>query len=306
MEDTTTSFHPTDYLKLLAIALILIPITFLLYTAWMANLSAQKMLYSGCRGDLESLESAGYPSEAVTITSRDGLQLDGWFSRGRLHPDIAIVVMPGQGSNTCYALPEAEMMAAAGYSTLIFEHRTCEDPMLPRAIGVGESRDLLGAVDYLEAQPGIEHVGVLGFTEGGVASILAAAQDTRIEAVVSVGSYASLEDEILEPQSSPNWYESLKRHFILWFIQQEGINPDEARPVDVVQNISPRPLLLVYGGCDEAAGRKLAAAADPATSEFWLVPEGGHGGLAQFDADAYRERIVPFFDEAFGLTQARH
>jgi len=298
-----TSSYTT--LKLIAAAIIIPAVAFVLCTLLKANYDAHRLLYSGCRGERDSLEAEGYTTEPVTIRSRDGITLEGWYSPGSAHPEIAIVVLPGQGGNTCYALPEAKLLADAGYSTLVFEHRTCKDPMLPATAGVHEARDLRGAVDYLASRPDVEHIGVLGFTEGGTASILAAAEDARIEAVVSVGSYATLEDRLLEPDPNADFYDRLLRRVTLWFIEREGIPLDEARPVDVVGKIAPRPLLLIHAGCDELDGLRLMEAASPESTELWIAEDAGRGGLAQFDPVAYTDRVTRFFDAAFGVTNSR-
>lgn len=270
-----------------------------IYFLWTANVNTHRLLYGGCRGERESLAERGYPAEAVAFPSRIGVELNGWYTEGGSHPETAIIVIPGIGSNTCYALPEAELLVQAGYSTLIYEQHSCANSLLPDTTGPQEALGLLGAVDYLASRPGIENIGVLGFSEGASAAILAAAEESRVEAVVAVGSYASLEEQILAVNERLNWHDRLVRRLMVWFVEREGVSLDDARPVDAVAKISPRPLLLIHAGCDEAAGRELAAAADPETTELWVVPEADRGGLAQFDAAAYRDRVIPFFDAAF-------
>ncbi len=295
--------HPRREAILLGlVAVVAVAGLIAIYFVWTANVNTHRLLYGGCRGERESLAERGYPAEDVAFRSRLGVELNGWYTEGVGYPNTAIIVIPGIGSNTCYALPEAELLVQAGYSTLIYEQHSCADSMLPDTAGPQESLGLLGAVDYLAARPGVERIGVLGFSEGASAAILAAAEEPRIEAVVAVGSYASLEDQILAVHEGLNLHDRLVRRLMLWFIEREGVPLDEARPVDAVARIGPRPLLLIHAGCDEAAGRELAAAADPETTELWIVPEADRGGLAQFDTAAYRDRVIPFFDAAFGAA----
>ena len=89
------------------------------------------VLRVGCVGPRASLEERGYDSIAVEFPSRYGTQLRGWYAPGSKHPEIAIIVMTGHGGNTWFALDDAAILADAGYSTLIFEHRSCAD-QLPR------------------------------------------------------------------------------------------------------------------------------------------------------------------------------
>ncbi len=289
-------------LRLAAAALAVLPVFFVLSAAWQAYLYTHALLYSGCHGERTSLERFGYESEAVSFPSRRGPELRGWYSPGSVHPEVAIIVLTGHGGNTCFALPDAAMLARAGYGTLVYEHRACADYTLAASTGPHEAHDLLGAVDYLASRPGVEHIGVLGFSEGGTASLLAAAEEPRIEAVVAMGGYASLTDDILEPGVKLGWYNRLVRRFVLWFLPLDGVAPSEARPVDVVGRISPRPLLLIYGEHEAEPGRTLLAAAG-SPAELWIVPQARHGEYAFRAPDEYEQRIVDFFNAAFGAAQ---
>lgn len=285
-------------LRLGAAALVALPLLLLLSVGWQAKLLVHQVLYPGCHGEHTNLDRFGFGSEAVTFASRQGPELRGWFTQGETRPEVVIVVLPGHAGNTCFTLADAAMLARAGYSTLIYEHRACADSTLAASTGPHEARDLLGAVEYLAARPDIDHIGVLGFSEGGTASLLAAAQEPRIEAVVAMGGYASLEDDILEPEVEHNWHEHLVRRMVLWLMPFEGVPPEEARPVDVIDQIAMRPLLLIYGEHEARHGRALyAAARDP--KQLWIVPGAGHGDYALAAPDEYEARIVAFFDAAF-------
>src|SRR5258706_11070955 len=73
--------------------------------AWAAWQYARLVLHPGCQGDLANLDEAGFHSEAVTFTSRDGSTRRGWFTPSDAHRNTVIIVLPGHGGNTRFALP---------------------------------------------------------------------------------------------------------------------------------------------------------------------------------------------------------
>jgi dienelactone hydrolase len=258
------------------------------------------LLHPGCQGDFASLAERGFPAEQIVFSSPAGYSLRGWFSPGDRHPEIAIILLPGHAGNTRFALDDAAILADAGFSTLVYEHRSCANPELIASTGYWESQDLLGAVDYLASRDGVAHIGAMGFSEGGTAIILAAARQPRLEAVVPMGGYASLRDDILDPGSPNGAYGSIMRQLVLWMTALYGVPISGSEPVAVIGDINPRPLLLIYGESEGSAGALLEAAGP--TAQLWIVPGAGHGGYANHDPAEYRQRITGFFTEAFSLN----
>lgn len=295
--------NPQRLARLGAAALLSMPLIFVGYTALLARIYARAVLYPGCQGDRPSLAEYGYEAEAVTFPSRNGPTLRGWLTRGNAHPEIVIIVLPGHAGNTRYALGDALMLAEAGYSTLIYEHRSCADPALAASTGVREADDLLGAVDFLRVRGDVAHIGALGFSEGGTAILLAAAQEPALEAVTAMGGYASLHDDVLDPADPRGRYDRFMRRVVLWMMALEGVPVAAASPVEVIRQIGPRPLLLIYGEMEAANGQALYTAAG-GPKDLWIVPGAGHGGYADVAPDEYQERIVSFFDAAFSARSS--
>ncbi len=289
-------------LRLGPVALIGLAVLFLLIHFWLAWWYVYIVFHPGCQGDRASLEVYGVPSEPVEFPSRNGLVLRGWFSRGSLYPEIVIIALPGHSGNTAFALPDAYMMAQAGYSTLVFEHRSCADPSLQASTGYYEAYDLLGAVDYLRSRSDVQHIGALGVSEGGTAIILAAAQEPALEAIVPMGGYASLEDDILDPQLELGLYDRFYRRLVLWAASwQLGVPASASSPVSVIGQIAPRPILLIYGEYEASNGQALYAAANE-PKELWIVPGAAHAGYMLAQPEEYQQRILSFFSTAFNTS----
>jgi fermentation-respiration switch protein FrsA (DUF1100 family) len=292
----------TRFLRLLGFALgvaFLILAVLAAATPWVY---AHAILNPGCQGDRASLESAGFPSEPVEFPAKDGSIRRGWFSRGSAHPEIVIVVVTGHAGNTVFALPDAATAARAGYSTLIYEHRSCSDSDLIASTGVYEADDLLSAVAYLDTRPDVHHIGVWGYSEGGTAALLAAPGEPRIDAIVAMGGYSSLENDIYNAdQPAASAFDRLVRQGVAWSMSaQIGRDVATISPLEVIHRIGPRPLLLIYGSQEIFDGQLLLEAAGD-SAELWVVPGAGHGQYRVLAPEEYERRAVAFFDAAFDL-----
>ncbi|MBN1427196.1 MAG: hypothetical protein JXB07_02350 [Anaerolineae bacterium] len=257
------------------------------------------MLHPGCQGNRDSLEVVGFASEPVVFPSRNGPVLRGWYTAGDKYPETVIIAVPGHAGNSALAIPNATIMAEAGFSTLIYEHRSCANPSLAASTGYYEAYDLLGAVDYLTNRSDVEHIGTLGFSEGGTASILATAQEPALEAIVAIGGYENLAEDILDPairHGALGW--TIRRFILLFTSLQLGIPAWESSPVSVIDKIGPRPILLIYGEYEAESGQVLYDSAR-APKDLWIVARAEHGQYQEVAPEEYKERIVAFFEDAF-------
>jgi fermentation-respiration switch protein FrsA (DUF1100 family) len=75
-----------------------------------------------------------------------------------------------------------------------------------------------------------------------------------------------------------------------------------ADPIHWVSRIAPRPMLMMHAENDadvpvNEARRMFAAAKEP--KALWIVPHAQHRDIEAVARDAYRTRIIEFFDRAF-------
>ena len=246
--------------------------------------------------------------EDVVFESRDGLQLYGWFVPGRSRSTIILV--HGRGSSRAWMLPHADYLHAAGFSVLLFDFRyRGESEGEAQTLGVKESWDVESAVDYLKTRSDVdpEKVGLLGSSLGAVASILAAARTSEVKGVIAQIPFTSVNGILCH---------SFQHEFGLpcvpfapvtkWISEiRLGVDLDQVAPIDVIGNISPRPVFLIDEGRDrlfpvDSVEKLYNAAKDP--KEFWMVPEAGHGRARNERPDEYRRRVVAFWKRVFGVT----
>jgi fermentation-respiration switch protein FrsA (DUF1100 family) len=249
----------------------------------------------------------GLAYENVAFASLDeNLTLRGWFLPGEpAYP--AIITVHGNGHNrddpTIGTLDIAAELVQSGYSVLMFDLRGYGESD-GSTVGGGylEKRDLEGAVAYIKSR-GVDRIGVIGFSLGAVTALLAAAEDNDIAAVVSDSSYADLND-MMEPEFEKRTKApTIFLYPILFMIKIiYGVDFAAIRPVAVVSEITPRPILFIHGSADATipvshASRLFEAAQSP-QDELWIVTGAEHTQAYKLHPAEYMQRVTDFFDAA--------
>jgi len=162
----------------------------------------------------------------------------------------------GGSATSARSYPElADRIATElGWVVLTFTFRGCGESEGDFSLG-GWLNDIRAATDHLLLDEPITGLWVAGFGTGGALSICAAARDSRIRGVAALGSPADFEDWASHPRrllehsreikliKDPRFPASLDR----W-----ARDFRELRASACVQELPPRPLLVVHGTDDEA------------------------------------------------------
>ena len=153
---------------------------------------------------------------------------------------------------------------------------------------------------FLDRRPEVDpaRIGALGFSMGGMIVAEAAEHDARLRAVVVEGAYTSLEDEVRHDHGRWGWWSGTVATLTF---RLAGIRLDRERPIDLLCNISPRPLLVIGGTADrdlpvEIARRMYDAACEP--KELWMIEGATHKTYHERGGVALDRRLVSFFDDA--------
>ncbi|HVT92849.1 MAG TPA: alpha/beta hydrolase [Bryobacteraceae bacterium] len=254
-------------------------------------------------------ELASFPDlhpQNIQIQSRTGIRIAASFFPGTRQP--VIVLSHGYGDNRTQMLPWAEFLHRHGYNVLTYDMRD-RGGSGGNAVTLGalEPMDLISAVDYVASRPGVDRnrIGALGLSLGGAVSILSAARDSRIRAVVDDSGFSD----------APRVISSSFEHFIglpafpfapITVAISEvrtGQDISSVRPVDVIARISPRPVLILHCQEDQVvppgnSERNFQAAREP--KEIWRIPTGGHIAGHTVAREEYERRVTEFFDRALG------
>lgn len=282
----------------------------LLLVAYLAiSVLAAIILTTPGRAPLNETPAAfNLPFQDLRFPARGGdVQIAGWYipqpSAGR-----AVVLVHGKDSSRASEfqgdfIDLAAALHRRGFAVLMIDMRGHgQSGASHLSFGVNEQRDIMGAVDWLEGQgfrPG--SVGVLGVSMGAASSILATAADPDIGALVADCGYAEVEPLIRQEWRGAS---GLPEFFLPSTLMigrlMFGANIAASRPVDVIDAIAARPVLIVHGAADTlipVAHAEQLKAADP-SAELWVVPGAGHAGSYRADPQAYVERVAGFFDRA--------
>jgi fermentation-respiration switch protein FrsA (DUF1100 family) len=244
-----------------------------------------------------------HPSE-IGFQSRTGVAIAATFFPGARR--AVIVLSHGYGDNQAQMLPYAEFLHGAGYSVFTYDMRN-RGRSGGEAVTLGalESLDLISAVDYLTTRADVDRgrIGALGLSLGGSTTLLAAANDPRIKAIVDDSGFSD----------APGVIAGSLQHFVGlpafpfapittaiagWRV---GIDVNRIRPVDVVSRIAPRPLLIIHCMGDRIvlpvnSERNFKAAGEP--KSIWRIPAGGHIDGHVVARREYERRVIEFFDRS--------
>ncbi len=241
----------------------------------------------------------------VSFPSRQGgITLQGWFLPSG-NSNKTIIFAHGYGNNRLQedvpGLDVALALGRNGYNILMFDFRGCgESSGNLTSIGQFEKDDLIGAVNFMKNMgPQGEHLGVIGFSMGAVTAILAAAEDSRIEAVAADAPFADLEKYLHD--NLPVWSDLPSFPFtpVILKIMPVVLNldPQKVSPEAVIRQIRA-PVLFVHGNSDtdvpvfnsEELYRKT-----PGRNKLWIVPGAGHVGSYRKEPKQYMQYILELF-----------
>jgi len=253
-------------------------------------------------------EETGRPVERVQFQSTDGVDLVGWFVPGD-GSGATIATSHGLGTNGPRMYPDVAFLNRAGYNIFVLDHRAHnQSGGRASTLGPREVRDLRGAVAYLQSRPDVdpERIGAIGCSMGSAISIGAAAEDPAIQAVVAEAVYADMKDlwdrfgygGIRDTSIHWTWGPLLRLATWVW----SGERVAAFKPVELIGQISPRPVFVIHseydnGACTVADAERLYQAANE-PKELWIVPGAGHCSAHYYQTEEYERRVLAFFDQA--------
>ena len=238
----------------------------------------------------------GAPYEEVSLTTSDGLRLQGWYIRSQ--NGAAVISFPGRASSQT----RAKMLADHGYGVLLFDRRgEGESEGDPNILGWQGERDIHAAVEFLQRQPDVDpqRIGGVGLSVGGEMMIEAAAESTALKAIVSEGaSERSVRDHVANPGTKLDQVVGLGIFTGAAALWTSDLPPADLRGLARQMAASA---LFIYGEHGQPAEKPAnegfyAAARGP--KELWEVPDSGHMKGIEAQPQEYERRVVGFFDRA--------
>ncbi len=245
------------------------------------------------------------------------ITLRGWWIPGTTQavgPESAIVVVHGIDSNRArdpdVYMPLIRDLRDRGFSLIMFDLRAHgESDGEVMSAGYYERYDVLGAMDVVESRYGIpvERIGVLGFSMGGVAALLAATDEPRLHALVVDSAFANIDDlfavEVADRTPLPEWTVNVvKPGMEIVARVRYGIRLSSLKPEEFVGELDI-PLLFTHAEDDDRIGadhsERIAAAATHPETRLESFPSGGHSSAFSDHPDEYLNVVTEYFQQRF-------
>jgi pimeloyl-ACP methyl ester carboxylesterase len=252
--------------------------------------------------------SANIVPEYNNITFKDindTLTLKGWFFEVK-GSKRTVILAHGYGNNRLQFDEDTLVLVKAilneGYNVMTFDFRNSgESEGNLTSVGLFEKDDLLGAIKYVKNK-GSDEIVLLGFSMGASTSILVAAENNDVNAVIADSPFADL-TQYLKGNLSV-WSKLPAVPFndttLLSMKILTGVDTSKVSPVKVVDKISPRPILLIHSKDDtiipiQSSYDLLKSAGN--TAELWETEGVGHIGSFRGFTDEYIKRVVIFLNK---------
>jgi pimeloyl-ACP methyl ester carboxylesterase len=247
----------------------------------------------------------GLNYEEVRFKAADGLELRGCWISAVERSAPAVIILHGHGGSLDTDLHRAPAFHEAGFSVFLIDFRAHgESQGKIASFGYLERRDVQGAVAYVKHR-GARKIGLLGFSYGGIASMVGAPLCPDVNAVVSDGGPVRMRSAIVGRGVEwhiPRW---VGRPFSWLIVAITSLrlraNLFEYDAVRWAGKIAPRPILFIHGEEDLVCpdfDDLWAAAYEP--KEAWRLPGVGHTKASELFPEEFERRVLAFFQKHLG------
>ncbi|OCT17043.1 hypothetical protein A8709_23930 [Paenibacillus pectinilyticus] len=258
----------------------------------------------------DSPENYGLNWKDVTFASRkQDVKLDGWFLEAESEPAVSkritIIMSHGYAGTRLEkglpALALAKALVEAGHHVLMFDFRNSgRSEGNTTTIGYLEKDDILGAIDWVKSTATAPTpILLIGFSMGGTASILAAAEEKSVSGVITDSAFSQLYPYLKD--NLPVWSKLPRIPFtpLILFILPKliGVNIHAVDALAATDGIAPRPVLFIHSRDDLAIPYTNSVQMQerhPNDFELWLTTQAGHVGSFQIQPEAYIVRVLKF------------
>lgn len=237
--------------------------------------------------------------EEVEFATATGVRLSGWYIPGTNRRGVVLV--HGYGANRAELADDAKLLHAHGYAVLMFDLRAHGLSGGERSTyGDLESQDVQAATEALAVRMGGQtvQVGVIGFSIGAVAAVLAARDRPELGALILEGVSTSVTDFCYDEYQSMTWLKGPICVAILYYLD---IDVRRLAAADAILHIGDVPVLVIHGGADPLVPLRRAEAVAKlggARTQLLVLPQAGHGSYHRDVAADYDGPVLAFLDRA--------
>jgi dipeptidyl aminopeptidase/acylaminoacyl peptidase len=249
--------------------------------------------------------------EEVELVTADGINFGAWHFRQPGSPQT-IIVSGGHKGQRQGALGISVALWRKGFNVITYSYRGMPaSDSAPVTFGIKEVLELQAVIAFARKRIPSARIGLLGYSMGAVVSLLGAAGEPGVQALVLDSPFSDLRQLLVEnlratiklPGTSFVWLAGI----MFWFRTRSRLS--ECSPKDVLSSLEPRPLFFIHGGADAITSvnhsrRLYDAYRGP--REIWIVQGAPHTGGYFADRPLYVERVAGFFARHLGLDVSGH
>ena len=249
--------------------------------------------------------------EEVELVTADGVNFGAWLFRQPGSPQT-VIVSGGHKGQRQNSLGISAALWRKGFNVILYSYRGMPgSDRAPITMGIKEVLELQAVIAFARKRISNARIGLLGFSMGAVVSLLGAAGEPGVQALVLDSPFSDLRTVLVEnvrsasklPGSPFVWLANC----MLWLRTKSWMS--ECSPREVLSSLEPRPLFFIHGGADEITSvnhsrRLYDAYRGP--REIWIVQGAPHSGAYFADRPLYVERVAGFFARHLGLDVSGH
>ncbi|HEV2415361.1 MAG TPA: alpha/beta fold hydrolase [Candidatus Dormibacteraeota bacterium] len=249
--------------------------------------------------------------EEVELVTADGVNFGAWHFRQPGSPQT-VIVSGGHKGQRQNGLGIAVALWRKGFNVVLYSYRGMPgSDRAPVTFGIKEVLELQAVIAFARKRIPNARIGLLGYSMGAVVSLLGAAGEPGVQALVLDSPFSDLRTLLIEnvrtssklPGTPFVWLAGL----MFWLRTRSTLSA--CRPLDVLSALEPRPLFFIHGGADAITNvthsrRLYDAYRGP--REIWIVQGAPHTGAYFADRPLYVERVAGFFARHLGLDVSSH
>jgi len=245
--------------------------------------------------------------EDVELVTADGVNFGAWYFRQPGSPQT-VIVSGGHKGQRQGALGISIALWRKGFNVIVYSYRGMSgSDRAPITFGIKEVLELQAVIAFARKRIPHSRIGLLGYSMGAVVSLLGAAGEPGVEALVLDSPFSDLRTLLIEnvrtrarlPGTPFVWLAGLMLR------ARSGNRLADCSPISVLSSLEPRPLFFIHGGGDRITNvnhsrRLYDAYRGP--REIWIVQGAPHAGAYFADRPLYVERVAGFFARHLGLN----
>jgi dipeptidyl aminopeptidase/acylaminoacyl peptidase len=245
--------------------------------------------------------------EDVELVTADGVNFGAWYFRQPGSPQT-VIVSGGHKGQRQGALGISIALWRKGFNVIVYSYRGMSgSDRAPITFGIKEVLELQAVVAFARKRIPHARIGLLGYSMGAVVSLLGAAGEPGVEALVLDSPFSDLRTLLIE---NVRTRARLPGRPFVWLAglmlrARSGNRLADCSPISVLSSLEPRPLFFIHGGGDRITNvnhsrRLYDAYRGP--REIWIVQGAPHAGAYFADRPLYVERVAGFFARHLGLN----